>query len=239
MTAIETLSKESSQALITYYSAQRGELEIVDRRHSLGLPIEDAPDWPYFWKPDVFQMTMGLTKLELNNWLTFDFRWETEHRQQLEWTYGEMRDEVLQVLPGADDSCEELPQVVVAYDPLWKEMIQKSTEKFFFNLKVGSSIQRYNGFIPFPARDVHQQAATIDAVFIRSELQSLCHLPRTGDLIFTVRTHLNPVASLEDDPEALDMLWDATRNFSEKASIYKVKHMWNHVFEPFCQEVPG
>ncbi|KAF5629311.1 hypothetical protein F52700_7631 [Fusarium sp. NRRL 52700] len=46
-----------------------------------------------------------------------------------------------------------------------------------------------------------------------------------------------PNSSLKDDPETLDTLWDATRNFSEKTSTYKVKHLWNIVFEPFCQEV--
>lgn len=80
-----------------------------------GLPIKDAPKWPHFWKPGVFQMTMGLKKLDPNNWLTFDSEWEAEHRQKLEWVNGKMRDEVVRILPGADDSCEELLQIVVAY----------------------------------------------------------------------------------------------------------------------------
>lgn len=81
-----------------------------------GLPIFDEPKWPHFWKPGVFQMTMGLKKLDPNNWLTFDKNWAEEHRQKLEWVNDpKMRDEIVQVLPNADESCEELLEVVVAY----------------------------------------------------------------------------------------------------------------------------
>lgn len=117
-----------------------------------------------------------------------------------------------------------------------------SIARFFLNLKVDAPIQRYNGFIQpekalFKQEPFGHKAETIDEVHVRAELQSLRRLPRTGALVFTVRTHLNPITSLKNNPEALDTLWDATRNYPERTSIYKVKHLWNHVFEPFCQEV--
>lgn len=116
--------------------------------------------------------------------------------------------------------------------------------RFFLNLKVEAPIQRYNGFVQ-PEKVLHSQepfsktAQTIDDVHIRAELQSLRRLPRTKAIVFTVRTHLNPVTCLKDQPEALETLWDATRNYVGKTGVYKVKHLWNHVFEPWCQEVLG
>jgi hypothetical protein len=80
-----------------------------------GLPINEEPKWPHFWKPGVFQMTMGLKKLDPNNWLTYDKNWAREYRRKLEWLDGDMRDEIVRVLPNADTSCEELLEVVVAY----------------------------------------------------------------------------------------------------------------------------
>lgn len=38
---------------------------------------------------------------------------------------------------------------------------------------------------------------------------------------------------------ALETLWDAARNYVGKTGVYKVRDLWEHVLEPYCQRVLG
>jgi hypothetical protein len=60
-------------------------------------------------------MTMSLRKVDPNNWLTYDSAYEKEHLDKLRYMNGELHDDVVQVLPNTDESCEELLQVIVEY----------------------------------------------------------------------------------------------------------------------------
>ena len=83
------------------------------------------------------------------------------------------------------------------------------------------------------------KATSISDVEIRTELQGLRRLPRTGAILFTVRTYMNPLTDLAEEPEALNNLWDSVRNFPEPIAAYKVKDLWIDVFEQYCQQVLG
>jgi hypothetical protein len=82
-------------------------------------------------------------------------------------------------------------------------------------------------------------AKTVEDIEIRTELQSLRRLPRTGAVIFTVRTYMNPLTDLGKEPMALNRLWDAVRNYPEQTAAYKVRHLWYDVFEGYCRSVLG
>ncbi|EXJ83961.1 hypothetical protein A1O3_04628 [Capronia epimyces CBS 606.96] len=276
---------------------------------------------------------MSLRKVDPNNWLTYDSAYEKEHLDKLKYMNGEMHDEVVQVLPNADDSCEELLQIIVEYItrrypdmfkldgddivivpmkeryrvrapydrhpmevagllvmddlyvlhlgeldryylracflacpsgwrlkdrigwplhqmhgpvPTWKEKLQKSMEKFFLHIKVDGAIQRNNVFIqPCPGifhqepMDQNPPSKTVEDIEIRTELQSLRRLPRTGAVVFTVRTYMNPLTDLGKEPMALNRLWDAVRNYPDKTAAYKVRHLWTDIFEKYCCSILG
>lgn len=118
--------------------------------------------------------------------------------------------------------------------------------RYFINLKVSAPIQRNNLFIQpvdglfhWEDFDEHPVVTKPDGVFIRTELQSLRRLPKSDAIVFSVRTYLTPLSDLKHEPEALERLWDAVRNYPEVVGKHKVKHLWNDVFEKFCKETLG
>lgn len=58
---------------------------------------------------------MSLRKLDPNNWLTYDNAYVKEHLDKLSYMNGPLHDDVLQELPGSEESTEELLQVIVEY----------------------------------------------------------------------------------------------------------------------------
>lgn len=80
---------------------------------------------------------------------------------------------------------------------------------------------------------------TLEDIEIRTELQSLRRLPVSQAIVFSVRTYMNPLTDLEKEPKALNRLWDAVKNYPDATAAYKVRHLWVHLFEPYCQKVLG
>jgi hypothetical protein len=80
-------------------------------------------------------------------------------------------------------------------------------ERMFDNLDASDVFVRWNwGFYddgslyhPAPGNGTHHFAGDGDArhIFLRVERQTLRKLPRSGDVVFTIRTHLNPLSALE------------------------------------------
>ncbi|KAF2662262.1 hypothetical protein K491DRAFT_773378 [Lophiostoma macrostomum CBS 122681] len=299
-----------------------------------GIPLSHPPDWPRYWKSGKYQLTMALRKLDMNNWMTFDNQWLTEHNKKREYCRLPNKRDIVDYLDGDDDiAVLELLDLVVNYVtlrypdmfsleadyirikptdeiyrakapldqppmeligllvmddmyilkqgtrnlyylrgaflacptawklsdrigwpiyqihgavPLWKERLQKSMEKYFVNLKVSQPIQRNNLFVQpcgglfhwddfatYPV--VHQP----EGVFLRTELQSLRRLPKSGAVVFSVRTYVTPLMDLAKEPEALERLWAHVRSFPEDVAKHKVRHLWGDTFEKFCKEILG
>ncbi|HEY2683917.1 MAG TPA: DUF3445 domain-containing protein [Steroidobacteraceae bacterium] len=84
-------------------------------------------------------------------------------------------------------------------------------ERMFDNLETDAVFVRWNwGFYddgalyhPAPGNGIHHFAGGGDAkhIFLRVERQTLRKLPRSRDVVFTIRTHLNPLSTLEHHPE--------------------------------------
>jgi hypothetical protein len=80
-----------------------------------GLPLSQKPDWPRYWKPGKFQMTMALRKLDINNWFNYDELFDSEHARKLAMARSEDSKDYVDYLDGIDDAVLELLDTVVAY----------------------------------------------------------------------------------------------------------------------------
>jgi dimethylamine monooxygenase subunit A len=58
-------------------------------------------------------------------------------------------------------------------------------------------------------------------IYLRVERQTLRRLPRTGAVLFTIRTHQRPLESLADRPRELARLAEAVRGLPEDTARYK------------------
>lgn len=110
-------------------------------------------------------------------------------------------------------------------------------------MKPGDIVSRHNFFVqaddilfqadPFPA--TLAAPPDITDLRIRHERQTLRRLPKTGVILFTVRTYLTPLYDLEDDPESLREFLGAVRAFPEPIAKYKNRHLWGEVVEQWCE----
>ncbi|EFO31459.1 conserved hypothetical protein [Roseibium sp. TrichSKD4] len=86
-------------------------------------------------------------------------------------------------------------------------------ERLFENLKVGQLVCRYNWSI-YDDADLHHpepkqlapqisngDASALASLFMRVERQTLRRLARSGDILFTIKIHHDPLAELERHPE--------------------------------------
>ncbi|KAG8922526.1 hypothetical protein FRC01_013921 [Tulasnella sp. 417] len=58
-------------------------------------------------------------------------------------------------------------------------------------------------------------------IYFRSERQSLRRLPRTGAILFTIRTYYEPVTSLAQEPGVPGRMASALRSWPEDVAVYK------------------
>ncbi|OQE30063.1 hypothetical protein PENSTE_c002G10158 [Penicillium steckii] len=79
------------------------------------LPLHQRPDWPRYWKPGKFQMTMALRKLDINNWFKYDELFDSEHKQKVTMATAPDAENYVDYLDGIDDAVVELLDTVVTY----------------------------------------------------------------------------------------------------------------------------
>lgn len=83
--------------------------------------------------------------------------------------------------------------------------------RMFDNFQPGQPVKRYNWSINWRyalhlpggktyAPSVEARARAPGESFLRVERQSLSRLPVSGDLLFTIRIHIDPLKAMEDDP---------------------------------------
>ncbi|KAL5321932.1 hypothetical protein ACEPPN_009897 [Leptodophora sp. 'Broadleaf-Isolate-01'] len=119
--------------------------------------------------------------------------------------------------------------------------------RFFLGLKVSSPVQRNNYFVQIddtmfqqePFADSTELPPRIEDIRIRSERQTLRRLPRTGAIMFLVRTYLIPITELENELDNLYSLRSAINAWPAEIAKYKGRHVWHETFERWCDEVLG
>lgn len=77
---------------------------------------------------------------------------------------------------------------------------------------------------------------TIEDLYFRSERQSLRRLPRSGTILFTVRTYFEPITTIAKEPHVPGRLAEAIEQWDEPTSVYKGKHHWAGILLPYLHE---
>jgi hypothetical protein len=108
--------------------------------------------------------------------------------------------------------------------------------RIFDNLKADQPVERFNWSIYGDGELRHAEAmqdplirfppdeAVLDRAHVRVERQTLRRLPRSGDILFTVRVHIDPLAALSSDARGRALaraLRDALAGLSAAQLAYK------------------
>lgn len=101
----------------------------------------------------------------------------------------------------------------------------------YFMQTTDALFQQEPFFDKVPATPPH-----IEDIRIRHERQTLRRLPKTGAILFTVRTYLLPVVELSDEPESIRELLGAVREMHPEMARYKGKQIWGSVVEQWCEQ---
>lgn len=131
--------------------------------------------------------------------------------------------------------------------PTWNVKLLKSVEKFFYNIKVSSPMERINFFVqttdtmfqqtPFEASLPNPPAP--EDIRLRFERQTFRRLPRSGAVCFMVRTFLIPMTDLANEPGSLRDLILACRALPPDMAKYKARQVWIDTMETYCERVLG
>lgn len=77
----------------------------------------------------------------------------------------------------------------------------------------------------------------VEEIHFRSERQSLRRLPKSGALLFTIRTYFEPVTVIAQEPHVPGRLAEAIRNWDDTTSFYKGKKHWEGILLPYLDEM--
>ncbi|KAJ5080845.1 hypothetical protein N7456_013555, partial [Penicillium angulare] len=123
--------------------------------------------------------------------------------------------------------------------PLWHQQISNSVSKFLARLTPASSMERSNYFVEIkrPNEDLLEilyrpgslcekelSNPTPDEIIIRRERQTFRRLPRTGAIVFGVKTYLTPISQLP--MQELENLAMEMKTWPEHVGEYKGKDVW-------------
>ena len=73
----------------------------------------------------------------------------------------------------------------------------------------------------------------IEHHYFRSERQSLRRLPRSGGVVFTIRTYFHPITGIAEEDYVPGRLASAVRSWGEDVSRYKGKERYGDVLLEF------
>lgn len=130
--------------------------------------------------------------------------------------------------------------------PQYKEKLEKGMNNFFCRLKPEDPVLRNNYFIqlddnlawshsigreesPDVSWNTAEKNKAIEHHFFRSERQSLRRLPRSGAVVFTIRTYFEPVTGIAEELYVPGRLASGLRSWGEDVSRYKGKEKFEEV----------
>ncbi|KAI2609457.1 mannosyl transferase [Hypoxylon fragiforme] len=130
--------------------------------------------------------------------------------------------------------------------PQYKEKLEKGMMNFFRRLKPEEMVARNNYFfqvddaLPWSwsigsedAEEVSWGTAEKDRAvshhYFRSERQSLRRLPKSGGVVFTIRTYFHPVTEIAEEDYVPGRLASAIRSWGDDVSRYKGKEKYGDV----------
>lgn len=130
--------------------------------------------------------------------------------------------------------------------PQYREKLHRGMMNFFRRLKPEEPVLRNNYFIQVDedlawshsigAEDSEtvswntaEKNRAIEHHYFRSERQSLRRLPRSGAVVFTIRTYFEPVTEIVKEPYVPGRLASAIRSWGDDVSRYKGKERYEEV----------
>ena len=130
--------------------------------------------------------------------------------------------------------------------PQFKQKLEKGMMNFFRRVKPSDPVLRNNYFLQVDddlawsasigSEDneevgwfTAEKNKAIQHHYFRSERQSLRRLPRSGGVVFTIRTYFHPITEIADEPYVPGRLASAVRSWGEDVSRYKGKDRYGEV----------
>ncbi|KIY03670.1 uncharacterized protein Z520_00361 [Fonsecaea multimorphosa CBS 102226] len=130
--------------------------------------------------------------------------------------------------------------------PQFKEKLEKGMMNFFRRLKPEELVARNNYFLqvdddlawsysigsedsPDISWNTAEKDRAIQHHFFRSERQTLRRLPKSGGVVFTIRTYFHPITEIADEDYVPGRLASAVRSWGDDVSRYKGKGKYEAV----------
>ncbi|KAG4027435.1 hypothetical protein MFRU_030g00710 [Monilinia fructicola] len=132
--------------------------------------------------------------------------------------------------------------------PGYKSKLEKGMMNFFRRIQPNGPVQRNNYFIQVDDQlawsssigpedgepgtvswDTAEKNKAIEHHWFRSERQSLRRLPRSGGVVFTIRTYFHPITEICEEPYVPGRLASAVRSWGDDVSKYKGKEKYGEV----------
>ena len=134
--------------------------------------------------------------------------------------------------------------------PQFREKLEKGMLNFFRRLKPEELVARNNYFLqvdddlawspsigsedsPNISWNTAEKNRAIQHHYFRSERQTLRRLPRSGGVVFTIRTYFHPVTEIVEEEYVPGRLASAVRSWGEDVSRYKGKEKYEGVLLEF------
>ncbi|KAL7628384.1 hypothetical protein AAE478_002586 [Parahypoxylon ruwenzoriense] len=130
--------------------------------------------------------------------------------------------------------------------PQFQERLEKGMMNFFRRLRPEEMVARNNYFMQVDDNlawspsigsedaahvswDTAQKNRAVEHHYFRSERQSLRRLPKSGGVVFTIRTYFHPVTDISKEDYVPGRLASAVRSWGDDVSRYKGKEKYGEV----------
>lgn len=137
--------------------------------------------------------------------------------------------------------------------PQFREKLEKGMKNFFRRLRPEDPVLRNNYFIQVDDNlawshsigsedsesvswNTAEKNKAVEHHFFRSERQSLRRLPRSGAVVFTIRTYFEPITEIVKEPYVPGRLASAVRSWGEDVSRYKGKEKYQEVLLEYLDQ---
>ncbi|KAL9103850.1 MAG: hypothetical protein Q9163_001128 [Psora crenata] len=140
--------------------------------------------------------------------------------------------------------------------PGYRQKLEKGMENFFRRIQPNAPMLRYNYFLqvddelawsssigPEDSDQPHtvgwqtsEKNKAIESLHFRAERQSLRRLPRSGGVVFTVRTYFEPVMAIAQEPGVPGRLASAVRSWGDDVGRYKGRQNYEGVLLEYLDE---
>jgi len=130
--------------------------------------------------------------------------------------------------------------------PQFQEKLEKGMMNFFRRLRPEAPMLRNNYFIQVDGGlawshsigvedgagvnwNTAEKNRAVEHHHFRSERQSLCRLPRSGGVVFTIRTYFHPMTEICDEPYVPGRMAAAVRSWSDDVARYRGRQQFGEV----------